>query len=195
MALKNKQRSTKETNISASINLYGSGVYNIDTNIGFFNHMLETFSRHSFIDLNIKCQGDIHVDHHHTIEDCGIVIGELLKESIYPITSIERFGFCSMVMDDACVECSIDLSNRAFLVFDVPLSNKILSSGNFDCELVEEFFKSLVFNSFINTHIIFKRGNNLHHIIESVFKSFAVALRRALTINNTNVIPSTKGVI
>lgn len=195
MVVKNKQRITKETNISANINLYGSGVYNIDTNIGFFNHMLETFSRHSLIDLNIKCKGDIYVDHHHTIEDCGIVIGELLKETIYPITSIERFGFCSMVMDDVCVECSIDLSNRAFLVFDIPLSNKILYSGNFDCELVEEFFKSLVFNASINAHIIFKRGNNLHHIIESVFKSFAIALRRALIRNNTNIIPSTKGVI
>lgn len=190
-----KKRVTKETNISASMNVYGSGLSSINTGVGFFDHMLSTFSKHSFIDLNIDCLGDTNIDYHHSIEDCGIVIGDLIKSSIYPVAGIERFGFCSMVMDDACIECSIDLSNRAFLVFDVPLSSKILASANFDCELVEEFFKALVFNANICLHIAFKRGHNLHHIMEAIFKSFAVALRKALAKNGMDNIPSTKGVI
>lgn len=190
-----KTRVTKETNISASVSVYGTGISNINTGIGFFDHMLTSFSKHSCIDLNINCIGDTHIDYHHSIEDCGIVIGELIKDSIYPILGIERFGFCNMVMDDACIECSIDLSNRAFYVFDIPLDNKVLASANFDCELVEEFFKALVYNANICTHIVFKRGSNLHHIIEATFKSFAVALRRSLTKNNTNIIPSTKGIL
>lgn len=190
-----KKRVTRETNVTASINIYGSGLSNINTGIGFFDHMLTSFSKHSFIDFNIECIGDTNVDYHHSIEDCGIVIGELIKSSIYPVCGIERFGFCSMLMDDACVECSIDISNRAFFVFDLPLSNRILASANFDCELVEEFFKALTFNANICAHVIFKRGNNLHHIMEATFKSFAVALRRALVKNNTDIIPSTKGVL
>lgn len=190
-----KSRVTGETNIIASLNIYGTGLSNINTGIGFFDHMLTSFSKHGFIDLNVECVGDINVDYHHSIEDCGIVIGELIKNSIYPLSGVERFGFCSMVMDDVCVECSIDLSNRAFLVFDVPLSNKILASAKFDCELVEEFFKALVFNANISAHIIFNRGSNIHHIVEATFKSFAVSFRRALTKNNTGSIPSTKGII
>lgn len=190
-----KKRITKETNISASINIYGSGLSSINTGIGFFDHMLTSFSKHSYIDLNINCIGDTHVDYHHSVEDCGIVIGELIKSNIYPICGIERFGFCSMLMDDACVECSIDLSNRSFFVFDFPLSNRILASANFDCELVEEFFKALTFNANICVHLIFRRGSNLHHIMEAAFKSFAVALRRSLAKNNSDIIPSTKGVL
>ena len=190
-----KKRITKETNISVGMNIYGTGLSDINTGISFFDHMLTSFSKHSFIDLNVSCVGDIDVDYHHSVEDCGIVIGELIRSSVYPVVGLERFGFCNMIMDDACVECSIDLSNRTFLVFDTPLSNKVLVSANFDCELVEEFFKALVFNANICTHIIFKRGNNLHHIMEAIFKSFAVALRRALVKNNADIIPSTKGVL
>ncbi len=190
--MKSLNRKTKETNISAKLALQGSGNSNISTGIGFFNHMLESFSKHSLIDLEIDCNGDLEVDFHHSVEDCGIVIGKLLESSLYPISNIERFGFASVVMDEACVECSIDISNRAFLVFDVPLSGKI---GDFDVELIEEFFKSLVCNANISVHIIYKRGKNLHHITEAVFKSVAVALRNALKQNKRIQIPSTKGIL
>lgn len=192
--MKSLTRTTKETNITASLNLYGTGQSSIDTGIGFFNHMLNSFAKHSLIDLELVCKGDLDVDFHHTIEDCGIVIGKLLNQSLYPVINIERFGFSSVVMDEACIECSIDISNRAFLVFDTPLNGngKI---GLFDVELVEEFFKALVFNANISTHIIFKRGKNLHHISEAVFKSFAVSLRNAIKINERISLPSTKGVL
>lgn len=185
-------RKTKETNITASLELYGSGKSEIDTGIGFFNHMLESFSKHSLIDLEIDCKGDLEVDYHHSVEDCGIVIGELLQKSLFPSKNIERFGFASIVMDEACVECSLDISNRAFLVFEAPLNGKI---GDFDAELVEEFFKALVNNAHLSVHIIYRRGKNAHHISEAVFKSFAVALRNAIKPNDRISIPSTKGIL
>lgn len=190
--MKSLTRTTKETNITASLNLYGNGQSSIDTGVGFFNHMLDSFTKHSLIDLELVCKGDLEVDFHHTIEDCGIVIGKLLNQSLYPVINIERFGFSSVVMDESCVECSIDISNRAFLVFEAPLSGKI---GSFDVELVEEFFKALVFNANLSAHIIFKRGKNLHHISEAIFKSFAIALRNAIKINERISLPSTKGVL
>ncbi|RDU64718.1 imidazoleglycerol-phosphate dehydratase HisB [Helicobacter sp. MIT 14-3879] len=195
--MKALNRKTKETDINASLELYGSGKNSIDTGIGFFNHMLESFSKHSLIDLDIKCIGDLDVDYHHSVEDCGIVIGKLLNDSLYPAKNIERFGFSSIVMDEACVECSIDISNRAFLVFDIPLIDKIGINkvGSFDCELVEEFFKALTSNAALSMHIVYKRGKNSHHIIEACFKSFAIALRNALKINERITIPSTKGVV
>ncbi|WP_181646806.1 imidazoleglycerol-phosphate dehydratase HisB [Helicobacter sp. 16-1353] len=190
--MKSLTRTTKETNITANLNLYGSGQSKVDTGIGFFNHMLDSFAKHSLIDLELACNGDLEVDFHHTIEDCGIVIGKLLNQSLYPVLNIERFGFASVVMDESCVESSVDISNRAFLVFEAPLSGKI---GTFDAELVEEFFKAIVFNANISTHIIFRRGRNLHHISEAIFKSFAVALRNAIRINDRISLPSTKGVL
>lgn len=199
--MKNLERITKETSIKASLNLYGSGKSSINTGIGFFNHLLESFSKHSLLDLNLECKGDLEVDFHHTVEDCGIVLGSLLKESLYPVKNIERFGNSSIVMDEACVECVLDISNRAFLVYDMPF-NKISKGiiigsyiGDFPCELVEEFFRAVVFNANITTHIIFKRGKNTHHIAEVAFKAFAVALRNAIKINKAIKIPSTKGVL
>ncbi|RDU57881.1 imidazoleglycerol-phosphate dehydratase HisB [Helicobacter sp. MIT 99-5507] len=185
-------RTTKETNITAKLNLYGNSKSSIDTGIGFFNHMLDSFVRHSLIDLELQCKGDIEVDYHHSVEDCGIVIGELLHQSLYPVGGIERFGHASIVMDEACVECSIDVSNRAFFVFEAPLSGKI---GTFDAELIEEFFKALVFNANLSAHIIYKRGKNLHHISEAVFKSFAVAFRNAIKPNDRIILPTTKGIL
>lgn len=190
--MKTLTRNTKETNIKASIDIYGSSKSSINTGIGFFDHMLDSFVRHSIIDLELQCNGDVDVDYHHSVEDCGIVIGKLLHQSLYPVGGIERFGYSSIVMDEACVECSIDISNRAFLVFEVPLKGKI---GSFDSELVEEFFRALVFNANLSVHIIFKRGKNLHHISEAVFKSFAVAFRNAIKLNNRIILPSTKGVL
>lgn len=193
-----QERKTQETNIRAGIKIYGTGSYSIDTKIAFFDHMLEAFSKHSLIDLELRCLGDIDVDYHHSVEDCGIVIGQLLRESIYPLNGVERFGNASVVMDEACVECDIDLSNRAFLFYDLArkdLDEKILQGAilDFNVELVEEWFRAVCMQSNISVHITLKRGRNLHHIIEASFKAFAVALRRALMQNSQISIPSTKG--
>lgn len=199
MEAKKLARKTKETVIKAQLLLYGSGDSKIETGIGFFNHMLESFVKHSLIDLELNCKGDLGVDSHHSVEDCGIVLGQLLGQSLYPARNIERFGFASIVMDEACVECSLDICNRAFLVFESPFNalGKITPPkvGEFDCELVEEFFRALTSNANISAHIIFKRGKNAHHIIEATFKSFAVALRSAIKTNERVKMPSTKGVL
>jgi len=187
------KRVTKETDIRLKLNITGLGDSHIDTKVGFFNHMLESFSKHSLIDIDIICNGDIDVDFHHTVEDCGIVIGEALKKEIFPIKEVERFGSATVVMDESAVETDLDLSNRPFLHFDLnDIDGKV---GEFDVELVEEFFRALVINSGLTAHIVIKRGKNKHHIIEACFKSFAVALRRALIKNNKIKIPSTKGIL
>jgi imidazoleglycerol-phosphate dehydratase len=186
------KRETKETSIDLNLNLYGEGGNNIDTGIGFFNHMLEAFSKHGLLDLSVVCKGDLEVDFHHSVEDVGIVLGQALREEIYPIKAVERFGEASVVMDEACVKTTLDLSNRPFLIYEVECEGLI---GEFDCELVEEFFRALTFNAGISAHIIQERGKNRHHIIEATFKSFGVALRRAVAINERVSIPSTKGVL
>ena len=167
-------------------------VETIDTGIGFFDHMLESFSKHSLVDLSVKCKGDLEVDFHHSVEDVGIVIGKALKDEIYPLKNRERFADATIVMDETSIKCAIDLSNRAYLVYEVPIFGKI---GEFDAELAEEFFRALVFNASINAHIIKERGSNKHHIVEATFKSFAIALRRALSYNDKVATPSTKGVL
>jgi len=188
-----KKRVTKETQIEIALNLYGTGKAEINTGIGFFDHMLDAFARHSLIDLKVECKGDLHIDAHHSVEDVGIVLGWALAEAIYPAKGIERYGNATVVMDEASVSCDIDLSNRAYLVYDLPINDKIVN--NFDLELVEEFFKSVSFNMPLNIHLIFNRGTNKHHIAEAAFKAFAVALRRAVTKNERVGIPSTKGVL
>jgi len=188
-----KSRTTKETDISIELELYGSGKADIDTGVGFFDHMLDAFARHSLIDLKVRCKGDLHIDAHHSVEDVGIVLGQALGEAIYPASAIERYGNSVVVMDEASVACDIDLSNRAYLVYDLPLNSS--SVGNFDLELTEEFFKSVAFNMPLNLHLSFNRGVNKHHIAEAAFKAFAVALRRAVTKNSRVGVPSTKGVL
>jgi imidazoleglycerol-phosphate dehydratase len=185
------KRETKETKIELKLDVNGSGKYNISTGVGFFDHMLETFSKHSGIDLEIFCDGDIDVDYHHTVEDVGIVLGQALYEEIFPISNIERFSNTVAILDEAAVECDLDIGGRPYLVYELPIEGAI---KDFDMELIEEFFKSVVFNSKIACHIILKRGRNRHHIIESAFKSFAVALRRALEFREDKT-PSTKGVL
>ena len=170
-------RETKETQISVKLNLYGKGMAKIDTGVGFFDHMLEAFAKHSHIDLEVKCTGDTHIDDHHSVEDVGIAIGQALHKAIYPVQSIT---------------CDLDISNRGFLVFELPIGGKV---GNFDVELVEEFFRAFAFNLPLTLHLIYNRGKNKHHIIEGAFKALAVALRRAVTINENAGIPSTKGVL
>jgi len=187
-----KTRKTKETDITVSLDVYGSGKSKIHTGVGFLDHMLESFAKHSLIDLEVACQGDIHIDDHHSVEDVGIVMGSLFAEAIYPLSGVERFGSASIVMDEACVSCDLDLSNRPYLVYGIELEGKV---GDFDVELAEEFFKAFVFNARISTHIILLRGKNKHHIIEAAFKSLAVALRRGLAKNERIGIPSTKDVL
>jgi len=186
------ERKTKETDIKVELKVYGEGKSNISTGVGFFDHMLESFSKHSLIDLNVSCKGDTFVDDHHSVEDVGIAIGQALKQSLFPISKVERFGNAAVVMDETCVECDLDLSNRPFLVYEVDVEGKV---GSFDTELVEEFFRALVFNAGITAHIIMKRGKNKHHIIEAAFKALAVALRRAATKNEKMGVPSTKGIL
>ena len=187
-----KTRKTKETDIEISLKLYGSGRSNIYTGVGFLDHMLESFSKHSLMDLNITCKGDTHIDDHHSVEDVGIVLGSLLAEAIYPVKNMERFGSANIVMDEACVSCDLDLSNRPFLIFELSPTGKV---GQFDTELVEEFFRAFVLNAKISVHIIELRGKNKHHIIEAAFKSLAVAIRRATTKNERIGTPSTKDVL
>jgi len=190
--MRTKTRTTKETDITISLNLDGTGKSNINSGVGFLDHMLESFSKHSLIDLDIDCKGDTHIDDHHSVEDIGIVLGSLIADALYPVKNMERFGNATIVMDEACVSCDLDLSNRPYIVFELSLMGKV---GNFDTELVEEFFRAFVLNSRISAHIIQLRGKNQHHIIEAGFKAVAVALRRAMTINNRVGIPSTKDVL
>ena len=184
-------RITKETKIDIKLEINGSGKSNISTGIGFFDHMLEALTKHSGINLEIYCEGDIYVDYHHSVEDVGIVLGQALYNEIFPIKNVERFSNAVAILDETAVECDIDLGGRPYLVYELPIDGAI---KDFDMELFEEFFKSLVFNSKIACHLILKRGRNKHHIAESAFKSFAVALRRALAYRNDE-IPSTKGVL
>ena len=186
------QRKTKETDISLELEIYGSGKSEISTGIGFFDHMLEAFCKHALFDMKLVCKGDLHVDFHHSVEDVGIVIGQALREKIYPLSGVERFGEATVVMDEAAVNCALDLSNRPFLVYESISDGKV---GEFDVELANEFFQALAFNAAITLHIAKIRGRNSHHILEASFKACAVALRRALTKNARVGVPSTKGVL
>ncbi|WP_298947435.1 imidazoleglycerol-phosphate dehydratase HisB [uncultured Campylobacter sp.] len=186
------QRKTKETDISLELEIYGSGKSEISTGIGFFDHMLEAFCKHALFDMKLVCKGDLHVDFHHSVEDVGIVIGLALREQIYPLSGVERFGEATVVMDEAAVNCALDLSNRPFLVYESINEGKV---GEFDIELANEFFQALAFNAAITLHIAKIRGRNSHHILEASFKACAVALRRALAKNARVGVPSTKGVL
>jgi imidazoleglycerol-phosphate dehydratase len=185
-------RETKETKISIKLKLDGLGESRIDTGVGFLDHMLEAFAKHSHINLNISCKGDTYIDDHHSVEDIGIVLGQAFAQALYPIRNIERYGNATVVMDEASVSCDLDISNRPFLIFNMPMEGKI---GNFDTELIEEFFRAFAFNAKITIHLICNRGKNRHHKAEASFKALAVALRRALKVNQNSGIPSTKGII
>ena len=186
------ERKTKETDIKVSLELRGSGQADIATGIGFFDHMLEALCKHSLMDISLTCKGDTHIDFHHSVEDVGIVLGQALRASLYPLASVERYGNAVVVMDEAAVECALDLSNRPYLVYELDIEGKV---GEFDVELAEEFFRALIGNAGISAHIVAKRGKNKHHLLEAAFKSFAVALRRSLVPNDRMGIPSTKGVL
>lgn len=185
-----KIRNTKETKIQLNLNPNG-GEININTKIGFFDHMLNALAKHAELGLTLVCDGDVEVDFHHSVEDCGIVLGEALAEAIYPLQNAERFGDSVVVMDEAAAACAVDLGGRAFLVFEGEFGGKI---GEFDAQLIEEFFRALAFNAKITLHLSLLRGKNDHHKAEAAFKAFAVALRRAVAFRECGV-PSTKGCI
>ena len=167
-------RKTKETDISVSLNIDGAGKAQINTGVGFFDHMLEGFSKHGFFDLKLQCEGDLEVDCHHTIEDCGIVLGNAIKEAVGDKKGIKRFGSCILPMDETLVLCAIDLSGRPYLVFDGEFTADRV--GYMDTEMVKEFFYAISYSAGMNLHIkVLNPGNN-HHMIEAMFKAFARAL-------------------
>ncbi len=188
------KRETRETQIEMSINLDGTGRYNVDTPVGFLTHMLETFSKHSLIDLEVMASGDVHVSHHHTVEDVGIVLGMALKEALGDKKGIRRFGYAIIPMDEALAMCSIDISGRPLLFYDdLGFRGKITE---FDFELMEEFFKGFTLSAGITVHLKALSGKNLHHIAEALTKSLAVAVREAVSIDNRRKdTPSTKGTL
>lgn len=186
------QRKTKETDIQVKLNLDGSGNSVINTGIGFFNHMLEGFSKHGFFDLNLNCEGDLAVDCHHTIEDCGIVLGKAIREALGDKSGIKRFGSCILPMDESLVLCAIDLSGRPYLVFDGEFTTEKI--GYMDTEMVKEFFYAISYSAGMNLHIkVLTPGNN-HHMAEAMFKAFARALDEAVSRDpRVQGILSTKG--
>jgi imidazoleglycerol-phosphate dehydratase len=188
-------RNTEETKISLALNLDGKGVSKIDTKCGFFDHMLTLFSKHSKIDLEVTCNGDINVDYHHTVEDVGIVLGKAILEALGDKKGINRYADTILPMDEALILTAIDVSGRSYLNFDVDFPSEKI--GDFDTELVEEFFMALTRNAEITLHIKKLAGENSHHIAEGAFKSFARTLRAAVALdeNFKDQLPSTKGVL
>ena len=188
-------RKTKETDISLTINLDGKGVSNINTGCGFFDHMLDLFSRHARFDLNVVCNGDIKVDYHHTVEDVGIVLGQAIKQALGDMKGIIRYGSTILPMDESLILTAIDISGRSFLKYDLPV--RAVKIGDFPVELVEEFFLALVRHAGLTLHIVKLAGTNSHHVVEGTFKSFARSLKQAVKIDSefANEIPSTKGVL
>jgi len=189
------KRSTKETLITCSVNIDGTGINKISTKIGFLNHMLEIFSTHSLIDIELEAKGDVNVDLHHTVEDCGIVLGESISKALGEKKGINRYGFFYIPMDECLSRSVVDFSGRAELIWEVKLSLEKL--GEMDTELFQEFFKAFVKSSETNLHITNIYGNNNHHIIESCFKAFARSIRMAIEIDKRieNKIPSSKGIL
>jgi len=188
-----KKRLSKETSISVSVNLDGTGVSTISTGIGFFDHMLTHLSKYSFIDMTIEAQGDLHIDSHHTIEDVAIVLGDCLDEAFGDKFGIKRYGFFGVPMDETLVISTIDLSGRPYLGFNAPFSTDRL--GTMDVEMVEEFFRTLSVRLKMNCHIEVLRGKNNHHIAEGIFKAFGKSLDEAKTVDpRITGAHSTKGI-
>ena len=189
------KRNTEETKIELTLNLDGKGESKIDTGCGFFDHMLTLFSKHSKIDLDVTCKGDVNVDYHHTVEDIGIVLGKALLEALGDKKGINRYADTILPMDESLILTAIDISGRSYLGFDVTFPSEKI--GDFDTELVEEFFMALTRCAEITLHIKKMAGENSHHIAEGIFKSFARSLREAVALdeNFKDQLPSTKGVL
>ena len=188
-------RKTTETAVSASVNLDGTGTYKVKTGVGFFDHMMEQLARHSLVDITLEADGDLHIDDHHTVEDCGIALGQAVAKALGERKGIKRYGSCDLTMDEALSRCAIDVSGRAFLVFKVNFPTAKI--GTFDTELVREWFQAFAMNAGITLHIESAYGANSHHIAESCFKALARALRDAVEIDprQKDRIPSTKGTL
>jgi len=187
-------RETKETQIRVSVDLDGSGDSEIDTGVGFFDHMLTHLAKHGRFDIQVRAQGDLHIDAHHTVEDVGICLGQAFLEAIGAPTGLRRYGHAVTPMDEALAEAAIDFSGRPYLVFKASIPPGKL--GAFDTELAEEFFRAFAMNSRITAHLILRYGTNAHHCVEILFKAFARALAQALTVDpDVTGVPSTKGVI
>jgi imidazoleglycerol-phosphate dehydratase len=188
-------RSTAETDITVEINLDGTGAYDNQTGVGFFDHMLDQLARHSLIDMTIRAKGDLHIDDHHTVEDVGITLGQALAAALGDKRGIRRYGSCLLPMDDALVRCALDLSARPFLIWNVDLPTPKI--GSFDTELVREFFQALSTHAGITLHVDQLHGFNSHHIAEAAFKAVARALREAVEVDprKADAIPSTKGAL
>lgn len=188
------ERKTKETEILLELNLDGKGIYSITTGIGFFDHMLELFSKHSLIDLKLSVNGDLDVDCHHSVEDAGIVIGQAIKEALGNKMSIARYGSFTVPMDEALATVDLDLSGRPYLVFNAEFSKSM--AGDLDVETVEEFMMAVCTNAGITMHVNVAYGSNNHHMIEGIFKAFARALRIAVSKDDkVEGVPSTKGIL
>lgn len=189
------ERNTRETEIFVSVDLDGTGEYDVDTGIGFLDHMLESFSKHSLIDLKVRAQGDLHIDFHHTTEDSGIVIGQAVAKALGELKGIRRFAHAEIVMDEACTRVALDVSSRPYLIWKVSLNQQKL--GDMDTELFKEWFQAFAMAAGLTLHVECLYGQNTHHIVESCFKALARALRGAIEIDPRRIgeVPSTKGVL
>ena len=187
-------RATAETKIQLELDLDGTGIADIQTGVGFFDHMLELMTKHSAINLNVRAEGDLHVDQHHTVEDVGICFGQAIKQAAGDKAGINRYGHFTLPMEETLVSSAIDLSGRYFLVFQADFPSPKI--GDFDSELVEDFWQATAANALCNLHVILHHGRNSHHISEAIFKGTGRALRMALTADDRMTgVPSTKGTL
>lgn len=188
------ERKTAETDIKLALALDSQEQCSIDTGIGFFDHMLQLFAKHGFMDIKLKCTGDLHVDAHHTVEDCGIALGQAYRAALGDKAGIARYGFMLLPMDEVLVSVAVDISGRPYFVFNAELPPAII--GGYDAQLTEEFFRAFAMNAGLTLHINLMYGNNLHHITEAINKGVARALAQAAAIDpKVEGVPSTKGVL
>ena len=187
-------RETKETRIRVSVDLDGDGSADISTGIGFFDHMLTHLAKHGNLGLRVEAKGDLEIDAHHTVEDVGICLGQAFLKAVDTAEGLARFGHAVLPMDEALAEAAVDFSGRPYLVFRADLPATMV--GDFDTDLTEEFFRAFAMNSRMTIHVVLRYGSNAHHCVEVMFKAFARALSRALSLDaSTKGVPSTKGVI
>ncbi len=189
------ERKTKETSVAVSVNLDGTGVYDVETGIGFLNHMSEQLARHSLIDITLRAKGDLHIDYHHTTEDTGIALGEAVSEALGERRGIRRYGTATIPFDETLTRVSLDASNRPCLVWRVEVPTEKL--GDMDTELFKEWFQAFAQGAGLTLHVENAYGRNSHHIVESCFKGLARSLRQAVEIDarQAGTVPSTKGVL
>jgi imidazoleglycerol-phosphate dehydratase len=188
-------RDTTETKVTVSVNLDGTGRYDVTTGIGFFDHMLEQLSRHSLVDIRVRAQGDLHIDQHHTVEDVGIALGQAISKALGDRRGITRYASIDLPMDETCTRAAVDVSGRAYLIWKVTFTRPKV--GDFDTELFREFFQALAQNAGLTLHIVNLYGENNHHIAETCFKAVARVLRTAFTVDSRTAdsVPSTKGTL